>query len=140
MSEELIKELPTFEAVTDEIRVAVQSYFLAAQSDPDNDQYFWAYRIKISNESDASVQLLSRHWIITDSNGKREEVIGDGVIGEQPRIPPGKHFTYTSGCPLDTASGFMHGTFDMLGGKNRLFTIAIPAFSLDSPYCSEIIN
>lgn len=136
----LIDGILTFSEVTEGIRVSVQSYFLNEQSDPAEGKYFWAYRILIENEGKVPAQLMSRHWIITDGMGSTQEVIGDGVIGEQPRLEPGSNFIYTSGCPLQTPSGFMQGTYQMEDGQGRAFKVAIPAFSLDSPYCSQNIN
>ncbi len=138
--EELIEGVLTFEATTLEIHVSVQSYFLDGQSKPEKSKYFWAYRIMIENQSNNAVTLKGRHWIITDGAGKIEEVEGDGVIGEQPLILPGQHFTYTSGCPLNTPTGFMHGTYEMEDMDGECFNVAIPAFSLDSPYHSTKIN
>jgi ApaG protein len=140
MEEQLIPDILTFEDVTEGIRVAVQSYFLSDQSAADENKFVWAYRIRISNESELPTKLLSRHWIITNGRGERQEVVGDGVIGEQPLIQPGDEFTYTSGCPLATPTGFMHGSYQMIDSNDRKFTVAIPAFSLDSPYCSPNIN
>ncbi len=138
--EALIDGVLTFTGVTDGIRVSVQSYFLDAQSNPESGQYVWAYRIQIDNETGKSVRLLSRHWIITDGDGSTKEVIGDGVIGEQPLIQPGGRFIYTSGSPLTHPSGFMRGTYDMIGEDGMSFKVKIPAFSLDSPYISTNIN
>jgi len=140
MSDDLIEELLTFEEMTEDISVAVQSYFLEEQSDPEEGQYIWAYRIRIHNHSTLSAKLLSRHWIITNGRGAVKEVKGDGVIGEQPLIRPGASYVYTSGSPLSTPSGFMRGSFQMIDSENRIFSVAIPAFSLDSPYCSQNIN
>lgn len=140
MNDDLIPDILTFEAITENIRVQVQSYFLKDQSEPNNGRYIWAYRVKISNQSPLSVTLLKRHWIITDGKGVTEEVEGDGVVGEQPTLLPGQNFLYTSGSPLPTPSGFMRGSYQMIDGKNRIFTVAIPAFSLDSPFCSRNIN
>jgi len=140
MDEDLIPDILTFEEQTGGVHIAVQSYFLREQSNPDAGQYVWAYRIKISNRNPLAVKLLSRHWVITDGQGKTKEVQGDGVIGEQPLIQPHQHFIYTSGSPLGTPSGFMHGSFQMIDDEDRIFTVAIPAFSLDSPYCSQGIN
>lgn len=138
--EDLIDDVMTFEAETAGIRVAVQSYFLDDQSDPDQSRFVWAYRIRIANDSDITVQLLNRHWIITDAKGKVEEVKGEGVIGEQPVIGPGQSFTYTSGTPLSTPSGFMHGTYEMQDEDGSHFFVEIPSFSLDSPYYSLKVN
>lgn len=138
--EDLIDGAMTFECDTDGIRVAVQSYFLDDQSDPDTSQFVWAYRIKIINDTDMTVQLLNRHWIITDANGKVNEVKGEGVIGEQPIIGPDQWFVYTSGTPLSTSSGFMRGSYEMQDEDGEHFFIEIPTFSLDSPYYSMKVN
>lgn len=138
--EDLIDGAMTFEADTDGLRVAVQSYFLDDQSDPDNAQFVWAYRIKIINDTDVTVQLLNRHWIITDASGTVKEVKGEGVIGEQPIIGPGQWFVYTSGTPLNTSSGFMKGSYEMQDEDGEHFFIEIPSFSLDSPYYSMKVN
>jgi len=140
MSDDLIDDLLTFEEITEGILVAVQSYFLENQSSPEDGQFLWAYRIKIANEGTLAAKLLSRHWIITNGRGDVNEVKGEGVIGEQPLIQPGATYVYTSGSPLNTPSGFMRGSFQMIDSENRIFSVAIPAFSLDSPYCSQNIN
>jgi ApaG protein len=140
LDQDFIADVLTFEDVTQGVRIAVQAYFLQNQSKPQKGQYVWAYRVKISNERPQQVKLLSRHWIITDGAGSTKEVKGEGVIGEQPIILPGQSFLYTSGSPLGTPSGFMRGSFDMIDEEKRVFTVAIPAFSLDSPYCSQHIN
>ena len=138
--EDFIDGVMTFEAETAGVRVAVQSYFLEEQSEPDESRYVWAYRIKITNESSVTVQLLNRHWIITDANGTTQEVKGEGVIGEQPVIATGQWFVYTSGSPLSTPSGFMRGTYEMQDENGDHFFVEIPTFSLDSPYCSMQVN
>ncbi len=138
--EDLIDSVMTFEAVTGEIRIAVQSYFLEAQSDPSEPQFVWAYRIKIANEGKTTVQLLNRKWVITDAAGAVQEVRGEGVIGEQPVIAPGQHFIYTSGTPLSTATGFMQGSYEMQDEDGDHFFVEIPTFSLDSPYYSQHVN
>ncbi len=140
MQEDLIDDVLTFNQVTKGIRVAVQSYYLSEQSKPDDQQFVWAYRIKITNERNASAQLMSRHWIITNGLGKVQEVHGEGVIGEQPVINPGESFVYTSGTPLTTPTGFMRGSYDMQESDGTLFTVDIPTFSLDSPHMSLHIN
>lgn len=138
--DDLIDGVLTFEETTEGIHIAVQSYFLDEQSKPDYGQYVWAYRIQISNLSDRTVQLINRHWIITDGVGAVQEVKGVGVIGEQPIIRPGQSFTYTSGTPLSTPSGFMRGSYEMRREDGQLFPATIPAFSLDSPHISLHIN
>jgi len=122
-----------YEETTRDIRVVVEPSFLEDQSDPDRNKYLWAYRISIENRSRESVQLMSRHWKITDARGQVREVHGPGVVGEQPVIAPGECFEYTSGAPLETPSGFMQGSYTMRGLAGE-FDIGIPLFSLDSPY------
>jgi len=124
---------PTSTAVTDGIRVRVQSLYLPDQSSPSNDRYVFAYTITISNESARTAQLKTRHWIITDGRGTVEEVRGDGVVGEQPRLQPGQSFQYTSGCVLTTAIGTMHGTYRMWRDDGTFFDAVIAPFSLASP-------
>lgn len=113
------------------ITVRVAPSYLADQSG--GGRWVWAYHIRLENGGDVAVQLLRRHWIITDARGHVEEVEGPGVVGEQPVIEPGRSFDYVSGCPLATPSGVMRGTYQMVDGNGQAFDIAIPAFSLDSP-------
>ena len=127
-------------ATTRNITVRVQPQFLAEQSDPVSDQYVWLYTIKIENGGTEAVQLLNRHWIITNAAGHVEEVQGPGVIGEQPVLQPGDSYQYTSGCPLRTPSGMMVGTYEMVGPGDERFDIDIPAFSLDSPHQARQLN
>ena len=129
-----------YKAVTNDIQVTVLPNYLADQSDPDESQYLWSYTIEIANLGTTSAQLLSRHWIITDADGKREEVKGPGVVGEQPILRPGDAFRYTSGCPLSTPSGIMEGAYRMVDENGRSFDVAIPAFSLDSPFSRKVLN
>ena len=127
-------------ATTRNITVRVQPQYLAEQSDPVSDQYVWLYTINIENGGTEAVQLLNRHWIITNAVGHVEEVQGPGVIGEQPVLQPGDSFQYTSGCPLRTPSGMMVGTYEMVGPGDERFDIDIPAFSLDSPHQARQLN
>ena len=127
-------------ATTRDITVQVVPQFLAEQSDPAADQYFWLYTINIENGGSETVQLLDRHWIITNASGHVEEVQGPGVVGEQPVLAPGESFQYTSGCPLKTPSGLMVGTYGMIGPGDARFDIEIPAFSLDSPHQARQLN
>jgi ApaG protein len=124
---------PTSSAETDGIRVRVQSHYLADQSSPRDDRYVFAYTITISNESAHTAQLRTRHWIITDGRGTVEEVRGDGVVGEQPRLQPGQSFQYTSGCVLTTPIGTMHGTYRMWRDDGSYFDAVIAPFSLALP-------
>jgi len=129
-----------YTATTRNITVRVQPQFLAEQSDPVSDQYVWLYTINIENGGTEAVQLLNRHWIITNAVGHVEEVQGPGVVGEQPVLQPGDSFQYTSGCPLRTPSGLMVGTYEMVGAGDERFDIDIPAFSLDSPHQARQLN
>ncbi len=122
-----------YEAITRGIRVCVKPHYLEAKSDPEQNRWVWAYTIEIANLSDATVQLRSRYWRIIDALGRCEEVRGPGVVGEEPVIPPGHAFEYTSGCPLSTSSGVMMGEYDMETADGERFAVKIPAFSLDSP-------
>ena len=123
-----------YERETRGIRVRVEPAYLEDQSDPATRHFVWAYTVQIENESGSPVRLRSRHWQITDEIGRTVEVIGEGVVGEQPVIEPGARFEYTSGAPLKTPSGLMVGTYHMESVTGDLFDVAIPAFSLDSPY------
>jgi ApaG protein len=118
------------------VRITAVSQFVPDHSDPKNGRYFFAYRITIENRGAESVQLISRHWVITDANHKVEEVSGDGVIGEQPLIAPGKAYSYTSFCPLRTEFGTMHGEFRMRGESGE-FDAEIPQFILS---CDNTVN
>ena len=129
-----------YSAKTNGIKIDVEPIYLEDKSDPVESRYFWAYSIDIRNEREDSVQLLSRHWVITDGTGMREEVRGPGVIGKQPVIEPGQSFSYTSGCPLTTPSGIMAGTYQMTNSDGESFSVNIPAFSLDLPNQSRVIN
>jgi len=103
------------------------------QSEPDSNRWLFAYRVTISNEGDQPVQLASRHWVITNANGVVQEVKGAGVVGQQPRMRPGEGFQYVSACPLDTAVGTMHGTYQMLTDQGEEFEAEIPLFVLADP-------
>ena len=127
-------------ALTDGIRVRVQSVYLPDQSAPQDGRYVFAYTITISNESRATAQLRTRHWIITDGRGEVEEVKGDGVVGEQPRLSPGQSFQYTSGCVLKTPIGTMHGSYRFWRDDGSYFDATIAPFSLASPVRSDDAN
>ena len=129
-----------YEQTTRHIRIIVRPQFLENQSEPEQQKYVWAYTITMENLSGDTVQLLTRHWIITDGIGHKQEVKGDGVIGEQPTLRPGDSFQYTSGCPLPTPSGVMSGSYVMIDANGVGFDVAIPAFSLDSPYDVHSVN
>jgi ApaG protein len=127
-------------AKTKRITVTVEPRYMADRSEPGEGRFFWAYTIEIANEGATPVQILARHWIITDQRGKREDVRGIGVVGEQPVIEPGSSFTYTSGCPLTTPSGTMVGTYQAIENGGEIFTVDIPAFSLDIPGGKRVLN
>ncbi len=129
-----------YRAVTRKIEVTVTHRFLSERSSPSNSHYFWAYTIDITNLGPETVQLKTRHWKITDANGRLQEVRGAGVVGEEPTLKPGQSFEYTSGVPLQTPSGFMVGTYGMITDQGERFDIDIPAFSLDSSYAERTIN
>lgn len=120
--------------MTRRIRVAVVSEFAPERSAPTDQQWFFLYTITITNEGEETVQLLSRHWIITDGSGKVEEVKGPGVVGQQPVLSPGQAFTYTSGCPLSTPFGSMQGTYLMRTAAGEEFDVTIAPFTLSEPY------
>ena len=125
---------------TKDIRVTVEPRYLDEQSDPAEKRFVWAYTVEIANSGAAPVQIVARHWVITDQNGQRQDVRGIGVVGEQPVIGPGSSFSYTSGCPLATPSGIMVGTYQAIGNDGEMFTVAIPAFSLDLPGAKPVLN
>jgi ApaG protein len=122
------------EAVTRHIRVRVETEYAPSRSNPHQNQWFFLYTIRLVNEGHETVQLISRHWIITDAMGQTEEVRGLGVVGKQPVLAPGESFEYTSGCPLKTPFGSMRGTYQMISDKKERFEIEIPQFTLSEPY------
>ena len=121
-------------ALTRGIRVTVSSFYLAERSSPANQQYAFAYTVRISNEGRETSQLRTRHWIITDGDGKIQEVRGEGVVGAQPLLKPGQHFEYTSWCMLPTPHGSMHGTYQMVRSDGSEFDATIAPFALLLPY------
>ena len=129
-----------YNRTTRNIRIHVQPQFLEGQSRPDEAKFVWAYTITVENHGRETVTLKTRYWKITDATGKMQEVRGAGVVGETPTLKPGDSFTYTSGCPLKTPSGFMVGAYQMQNEAGELFNIEIPAFSLDSPHDRHAIN
>ena len=129
-----------YRAVTRSIEVVVTPRFIADRSSPENKYFFWAYTIAITNKGTDTVQLKTRHWRITDAGGRRQEVRGPGVVGEEPVLKSGESFEYTSGVPLQTPSGFMVGTYGMVSSSGEHFDIEIPAFSLDSGNAKPTIN
>jgi ApaG protein len=115
------------------VKITATPHYLADQSEPAESRYFWAYTIQLENIGQETVKLLNRYWHITDSMGRSHEVRGPGVVGQQPILNPGEAFEYTSGVPLATPSGFMHGEYEMVLESGERFQAAIPPFSLDTP-------
>jgi ApaG protein len=130
-----------YRAITRQIEVTVEPLFLPQRSSAEKSEYVWSYSILITNSGAETVQLRTRHWIITDAAGRRQEVRGEGVIGEQPVLAPGERFAYTSYVPLPTASGIMTGRYQMVAtASGERFEIEVPTFSLDSPDGKRVLN
>ena len=130
-----------YTAVTSDIQVKVEPFYLEDESRPEDNAFVWAYRVCITNIGTRTVQLIGRTWVITDGGGRTIEVEGAGVVGEQPLLEPGESFDYTSGTPLETATGFMRGTYHMVvAATGEPFDVVIPIFSLDSPHCSARLH
>ncbi len=126
--------MPASEALTRGVRVRVESRFHRDRSNPARGEWLFGYTIRITNEGEQPVQLVSRHWTITDANGRVQEVRGPGVVGQQPRLPPGESFEYTSFCPLTTSFGTMHGTYRMVLDGGEHFDAEIAPFALGDPH------
>ena len=122
------------EAVTNNVRVEVESRYAPEESQPFQGRWVFHYTVRITNEGDETVQLLSRHWLITDANGELQEVRGPGVVGEQPVLAPGEAFQYRSGCALKTATGTMRGTYQMVTEDGDHFDVEIAPFELQEAY------
>lgn len=122
------------ETLTRHIRIRVQPEYLPAQSIPQAQRWLFAYQVSVENLGSYAVQLLSRHWVITNGEGEVDEVRGPGVVGQQPLLQPGESFSYTSGCPLDTPVGTMHGEYEMLiPASGERFDALIAPFRLAVP-------
>ena len=128
-----MKSLFPHSAETSGVIVRVSVSYLPEQSEPRRGRWFWAYHVRIENEGRQAVQLLTRHWVITDGRGARHSVEGEGVVGEQPLIEPGGSFDYVSGCPLATPSAHMQGSYRVIGEDGERFDVAIPKFALVAP-------
>ncbi len=133
-SKEQPMHTPTSEAVTNNVRVEVESEYCPERSQPFQNHWFFLYTVRVTNEREETVKLLSRHWIITDAASHTEEVRGPGVVGEQPVLAPGESFQYTSGCPLKTCAGVMRGTYQMVTANGDHFDVEIAPFALREPY------
>ena len=125
--------MSTSEATTKSIKVNVKSQYDPSRSNPNQNQWFFLYTVRITNEGSETVQLMSRHWVITDGMGKVQEVRGPGVVGNQPVLAPGESFEYTSGCPLTVPFGSMQGTYQMVNDREEQFDIEIAPFVLMEP-------
>jgi ApaG protein len=132
--DKMVNEMSSSEATTRNIRVSVHAQYDPGRSSPQQSQWFFLYTVSVTNEGRDTVQLMSRHWVITDAMGKVEEVQGPGVVGKQPVLAPGQSFEYTSGCPLTTPFGSMHGTYQMVNQAAEKFDIEIAPFTLTEPY------
>lgn len=122
------------EAITRNIRVSVETAYVPGRSAPQKNLFFFTYHVTISNEGEVPVQLMTRHWTITDGTGRVEEVRGPGVVGAQPRLEPGETFQYTSFCPLPTQVGSMLGSYQMVNDTGETFDVAIAPFTLATPH------
>jgi ApaG protein len=129
-----------YSEITRSIKVTVNPFYLEDHSFPSENHFEWAYQVRIENLGRETVQLRRRHWRITDGMGRQQEVRGPGVVGEEPVLAPGESFEYTSGTPLATPSGIMVGSYEMETRAGESFEVAIPAFSLDSPYQAICLN
>ncbi len=132
--------MDSYSATTAGITVRVRPQYLPDQSDPEARRFVWAYHVTVENHSPDVVQLISRHWIITDALGRHEEVRGPGVVGETPVLKPGEGFRYTSSCPLPTPSGVMAGSYQMVSDKGQGLTVVIPTFPLVRPGEAVSVN
>ncbi|MDR2216598.1 MAG: Co2+/Mg2+ efflux protein ApaG [Nevskiaceae bacterium] len=115
------------------INIDVQTSYLPEQSDPGDDRYVFSYTITVRNDGHTPARLMQRHWLITDANGKTQEVHGDGVVGQQPHLKPGQGFRYSSGAVLETPVGAMQGRYEMVSDDGTRFDAPIPAFRLSMP-------
>jgi ApaG protein len=124
----------TSQAITNGVSVEVEAVYSPERSAPARSQWFFLYTIRITNEADQGVQLLTRQWIITDATGKQQEVRGEGVVGEQPTLAPGDTFEYTSGCPLETPFGSMEGSYGFIAEDRSTFAARVARFELSQPH------
>lgn len=129
-----------YKSITQNVIVSVEPVYLAGESAPDKNIYVWAYHVQIENGGEDTLQLKTRHWRITDSYGRVQEVHGAGVVGEQPVLKPGESYEYTSGTPLSTPNGIMVGTYSMQKSDGSVIDVKVPAFSLDSPETRPTVN
>ncbi len=119
--------------IAEKISINVEPKYIEEQSDPDKNKYVFSYDVTIRNKGEVGVQLLARHWLITDANERTKEVLGEGVVGKQPHLDPDDKFTYTSWAILETPTGLMHGTYHLVDEEGESFETDIPAFTLSTP-------
>jgi ApaG protein len=134
------RDAPIYQACTRDVVVRVIASYAPDQSDERERRHFWTYTVEIENRGQETVQLISRHWIITDGQNRVQEVTGLGVVGEQPTLKPSEAFRYTSGCPLATSSGAMRGSYHMVTREGDAFDVEIPEFSLHLPGAGRVVN
>ena len=135
-----MSDIQTYKEITNYISVSVNPEYLHQQSEPSDNHFTWAYHVKIENSGNTNVQVLARHWKITDIKGHSHEIVGDGLVGKQPILKPGEVFKYSSGTPLSTSSGFMSGSFLVISEDGELFNAIVPSFSLDSPLSNRPLH
>jgi ApaG protein len=128
-----MSDIQTYRETTNYISVSVSPEYLHQQSEPSDNHFTWAYHVHIENSGSTSIQVLARHWKVTDIKGQSHEIVGDGLVGKQPVLKSGEVFRYSSGTPLSTPSGFMSGSFLLISEGGELFNALVPSFSLDSP-------
>jgi ApaG protein len=129
-----------YSATTRQVQVVVRPRFLPEQSNPERNLFVWTYHVRIENLGTETVQLVARHWVITDAQNRVEEVRGPGVVGEQPVLKPGESYEYDSACPLSTESGAMEGSYSMVTSDETRFEATIPTFSLHLPEATRRLN
>ena len=140
MSYRYIPKSWVFSAVTHNITVKVLPTYVPEHSNPERKEYVWVYNVIIENNSDVCIKLMRRHWLVTDGEGKTQEVHGAGVVGEQPVLNPGEVFSYASHAVLPTTTGFMRGDYDVVDDKGGHIKVKVPAFSLDEPHTRSVLN
>ncbi len=132
-----MKGLFPYAETTRGVTVRVSVSYLPEQSDPAKARWFWAYHIRVENAGPMAVQLLARRWTIADGRGSKHQVEGEGVVGEQPLIAPGASYDYVSGCPLTTPTGWMQGSYEMVGEDGSVFQVGVPKFALTAPVLTQ---
>ena len=135
-----MSDIQTYRETTNYISVSVSPEYLHQQSEPSDNHFTWAYHVHIENSGSTSIQVLARHWKVTDIKGQSHEIVGDGLVGKQPVLKSGEVFRYSSGTPLSTPSGFMSGSFLLISEGGELFNALVPSFSLGSPLTNRPLH